>query len=238
MSLSTDLRIREQYSSAAFIPVSSTPSSGSFSQIFSAAYQTAGRTDYENYFQMAADTYQIPMNLLKAVAKAESGFNANAVSSCGAQGVMQLMPATARSLGVTNSFDPAQNIMGGAKYLRQMLDCFDGDISKAVAAYNAGPNAVKKYGGVPPYQETQNYVTKVLGYAGGGVSVPVQTVSADPAENRETASDNSLTQDELTELIFEMYRSSGIYSRESAYMLVQQLLLQKQKEDDAGYVHL
>ena len=99
--------------------------------------------------------------LVSAVAEVESGGNQGAQSPAGAIGVMQLMPDTAASLGV-NPYDKQQNIEGGAKYLRQMLDNFGGDVKKAVAAYNAGPNAVKKYGGVPPYPETQDYVDKVL----------------------------------------------------------------------------
>ena len=234
MALSTDLKIWGQYRPNASGSVSAVSSGGQFSQVFSAAYQTSGGTNYERYFQTAADTYQIPVGLLRAMAQVESNFNANAVSSCGAQGIMQLMPATARSLGVTNSFDPAQNIMGGAKYLRQMLDRFDGDISKAVAAYNAGPNAVKKYGGVPPYQETQNYVSKVLGYAGNNVSVSApaaSTISVMPSYTTEDYASNApLTQDELTELFYQIYRSSGIYSQESIRMIFQQLLLQKEQE--------
>jgi soluble lytic murein transglycosylase-like protein len=95
------------------------------------------------------------------VAEVESNGDQDAVSSVGAIGVMQLMPDTAASLGV-DPYNKQQNIEGGAKYLRQMLDTFGGDLKKAVAAYNAGPGAVKDYGGVPPYKETQNYVSKVL----------------------------------------------------------------------------
>ncbi len=109
----------------------------------------------------ASDKYQVDPKLVSAVAEVESGGNQGAQSPAGAIGVMQLMPETAASLGI-NPYDKQQNIEGGAKYLRQMLDNFGGDVKKAVAAYNAGPNAVKKYGGVPPYPETQDYVDKVL----------------------------------------------------------------------------
>jgi soluble lytic murein transglycosylase-like protein len=100
--------------------------------------------------------------LVKAIIANESGFNANATSSVGAQGLMQLMPGTASALGVTDAYDPAQNVAGGTKYIRQLLDRFNGDVRLAVAAYNAGPGAVEKYAGVPPYTETQNYVQNVL----------------------------------------------------------------------------
>lgn len=109
----------------------------------------------------ASDKYQVDPKLVSAVAEVESGGNQGAESPAGAVGVMQLMPETAAALGV-NPYDKQQNIEGGAKYLRQMLDSFGGDLKKAIAAYNAGPNAVKKYGGVPPYPETQDYVDKVL----------------------------------------------------------------------------
>lgn len=126
---------------------------------------TTATTKYDSYFQKASETYNIPTYILKAVAKQESNFQSNCVSKSGAIGIMQLMPATAASLGVTNAYDPEQNIMGGAKYLAQNLKTFNNDISLALAAYNAGPNAVKKYDGIPPYEETQNYVPKVLKYA-------------------------------------------------------------------------
>ena len=109
----------------------------------------------------AAAKYAVDPKLVSSVAEVESGGDQSAVSSAGAVGVMQLMPETAASLGV-NPYDMKSNVEGGAKYLREMLDTFDGDVKKAVAAYNAGPNAVKAYGGVPPYAETQNYVTSVL----------------------------------------------------------------------------
>ena len=109
----------------------------------------------------AAAKYAVDPKLISAVAEVESGGNQSAVSPAGAVGVMQLMPETAAGLGV-NPYDMKSNVEGGTKYLREMLDTFDGDVKKAVAAYNAGPNAVKAYGGVPPYAETQNYVNNVL----------------------------------------------------------------------------
>jgi soluble lytic murein transglycosylase-like protein len=105
--------------------------------------------------------------LLRGLVRQESGFDPSARSGAGAVGLTQLMPATARSLGVTDPTDPAQALEGGAKYLRQQLDRFGGDVAKALAAYNAGPGAVQKFGGVPPYAETQAYVRKIMGYADG-----------------------------------------------------------------------
>lgn len=118
---------------------------------------------FEALFQAAARREGIDPALLRAVAETESSFNPQAVSAAGAKGLMQLMDATAKSLGVADAFDPAQNIAGGAKYLKQLLQRYSGDAPKAVAAYNAGPGTVDQYGGIPPYAETQNYVQRVLG---------------------------------------------------------------------------
>lgn len=120
----------------------------------------------DSIFDEAAARFGISSSLVRAVAKAESNFNPKAVSRAGAMGVMQLMPGTARSLGVTDPFDARQNIMGGARYLKENLEKF-GDVRLALAAYNAGPGAVTKYGGIPPYNETQNYVKKVTSYMQG-----------------------------------------------------------------------
>lgn len=117
--------------------------------------------DTNSLIKEAAARYQVDPRLVAAVAQTESGGNQEAVSPAGAVGVMQLMPETAEGLGV-NPYDKRQNIEGGTKYLRQMMDTFGGDVQKAVAAYNAGPQAVKEYNGIPPYRETQDYVNKVL----------------------------------------------------------------------------
>jgi soluble lytic murein transglycosylase-like protein len=125
----------------------------------------SGSVPYEQQIDAAAAKYGIDPAVLKGLIKQESGFNPSAGSSAGAQGLTQLMPGTASSLGVTDLHDPAQSIDGGAHYLKMQLDRFGGDYSKALAAYNAGPGAVQRYGGVPPYSETQNYVKNVLAFA-------------------------------------------------------------------------
>ena len=127
---------------------------------------------YDHIIRQAAQTHGVSEGLIKAVMHTESGFNSNARSPVGAQGLMQLMPATARRFNVSNAYDPQQNIFGGAKYLSWLMKRFNGNTSLALAAYNAGEGNVAKYGGIPPFRETQDYVRRVTSrytnlYAGG-----------------------------------------------------------------------
>jgi soluble lytic murein transglycosylase len=123
----------------------------------------AAREEYDLLISELARSHGVPAALVKAVIRAESAFNARAISSKGAQGLMQLMPGTADMLGVEDPLEPRDNVGGGIRYLRQLLDRF-GDPVWAVAAYNAGPEAVDRYGGIPPYPETQQYVRQVMTY--------------------------------------------------------------------------
>lgn len=121
-------------------------------------------TAYDNLIEQNAAKYNVDSSLIKAIIYAESRFSPNDTSSKGAQGLMQLMPDTAKQLGVTDAYDPAQNIEGGTKFMAYLLDYYDGDVPLALAGYNAGPGNVKKYGGIPPFEETQNYIREVLRY--------------------------------------------------------------------------
>jgi soluble lytic murein transglycosylase-like protein len=136
----------------------------------SAPASAIGANPFAAEISAAAARNGVDPALLTGLIKAESNFDPSATSPAGAQGLAQLMPATAAGLGVTNPLDPTQAIEGGARYLRQQLDRFGGDASKALAAYNAGPGAVERFGGIPPYEETQNYVRRVLSYAAGATA--------------------------------------------------------------------
>lgn len=146
-------------------PGTTTRAEGLFPSGYNNASNVRAPAHLEDIINEAAATYRLDPALIRAVIKQESNFNPGAVSYAGAGGYMQLMPDTAEELGVTDVFDARQNIFGGAKYLRKQIDKF-GDYRHALAAYNAGPGNVRKYGGVPPFKETQNYVNKVLGYWG------------------------------------------------------------------------
>ncbi len=117
---------------------------------------------YDALLREAAAYYRLPFAFLKAVVSVESAFSPNVVSAKGAMGLMQLMPRTARAMGVTDPFDPRQNVFGGARYLRGLANRFEGDLVLTIAAYHAGEGAVGRHGGVPPYPDTRRYVQKVL----------------------------------------------------------------------------
>jgi soluble lytic murein transglycosylase-like protein len=191
MSLEASLESQFAITAAPAQTTAAAPSSAGFSQALGAQAAAvsaapgsdapAGAAPYSADIQAAAQKYGVPSALIEAVIQQESGFNPTAQSGAGAGGLMQLMPATARGLGVTDVYDPAQSIDGGTHYLRDQLNRFGGNVRLALAAYNAGPGAVATYGGVPPYAETQRYVADVLrNYA---------TYSASPA----AASQGTLT---------------------------------------------
>jgi len=117
---------------------------------------------YDAFIEEAAELYELPISLIRAVIRVESDYNPQVTSHAGAQGLMQLMPRTASSMGVRNAFDPRQNILGGTRYLRILANLFNGDLVLTIAAYNAGEGAVTRYRGVPPYRETRRYVGRVL----------------------------------------------------------------------------
>jgi soluble lytic murein transglycosylase-like protein len=119
---------------------------------------------YDHVISEASQTHGVPFSLLKALIKTESDFNPTAISSAGARGLMQLMPENIKTLKIKNPFDPRENVMGGTRYLKQLIDRFNGKLPLALAAYNAGPGVVEKYQRIPPFQETENFVKQVMEY--------------------------------------------------------------------------
>lgn len=158
---SKELQQAMQTGTSAAKAATAASAAGKSQSVQAAGSAAAAPEDVNTLIKQAAQKYNVDSRLVSAVASAESGFQQGAVSGAGAVGVMQLMPSTAASLGV-NPYDEKQNIDGGTKYLKGLLDSFDGNVKKAVAAYNAGAQAVRDYNGVPPYRETQDYVNKVL----------------------------------------------------------------------------
>ncbi len=132
------------------------------STISSGAYSDATPSEIDALITKYSEANNLDKDFVKALIKQESGFQPNVTSHCGAMGLMQLMPGTAKGLGVQNAYNPEENIAGGTKYIKNLLNKYDGNKELALAAYNAGSGAVQKYGGIPPYKETQNYVKNVL----------------------------------------------------------------------------
>ncbi len=137
-------------------------SEDNFRAAAAAAPKPEGR--FDRLISEAATTYGVDVDLVRAVIKAESNFNPRARSPVGAEGLMQLMPALQQDFGITDPFDPRQNVMGGVRYLRRLLDLHGGNVALALASYNAGPGNVARYGGIPPFRETRNYVKKITGF--------------------------------------------------------------------------
>lgn len=133
---------------------------------FSETFELPAEYVYEGLIHEAADRYRLEPALIRAVIQTESAFDPLAVSSAGAQGLMQLMPALAEELGVVDAFDPRENIMAGTRYLSALLGDHGGNLELALASYNAGPGAVERYGGIPPFEETQQYVRRIVGLLG------------------------------------------------------------------------
>ena len=144
------------------LPVEPRPKEPSHAALQASSERVSQPLDLNEVVNAASGTYRLDPDLVNSVIRAESGFNVRAVSPKGAQGLMQLMPRTASQLGVHNAFDPRANVEGGTRYLRELLERYDFDLIKALAAYNAGPQRVEQYGGVPPYYETKAYVARIV----------------------------------------------------------------------------
>ena len=157
-------------------PVGATAAAAPSLMSVDGASELPSGTPFAAEITAAAKRHGVDPALLAGLVKQESGFNPNAVSPAGARGLTQLMPGTAASLGVSDPLDPAQALDGGAKYLREQLDRFGGDVARALGAYNAGPGAVQRHGGVPPYAETQNYVRAVQANAADFRTAPTPSI--------------------------------------------------------------
>ena len=173
-----------------------TAKANSISKAFEKALNTStvadkisSATSYKDIFIEASRKYGVSYDLLTAMAQQESGFNPDAVSRSGAMGIMQIMPETAKGLGLEHPFDAYENIMAGANYISQKLKEFNGDVDKALAAYNAGSGAVKEYGGVPPYGETQSYVKNIKAIMKRGANVPYENYISRTASKDEVEAD-------------------------------------------------
>lgn len=174
-----------------------------------AASLSSGSQSMDEMFAHASEVTGVPVNLLKAVAKTESDFDPNCVSHAGAMGVMQLMPCNVEEYGVTDPFDAEQNIMAGAMQLADLSRKYDGDLTLTLAAYNAGSGNVAKYGGVPPFEETQNYVKKVSALVGQDISIPTtnQVSMQSAGVSEELISTDEVIEDKMNQLVYLMAQS-------------------------------
>lgn len=168
---------------------------------------SSGSQSMDEMFERASMATGVPVDLLKAVAKTESDFNPNCVSHAGAMGVMQLMPCNVEEYGVTDPFDAEQNIMAGAQQLADLSRRYDGDLTLTLAAYNAGSGNVAKYGGVPPFKETQNYIRKVTALVGEDITIPAAQ-NFMPANGMDgmlpTVTMDALLQDKMQQMVYLM----------------------------------
>jgi hypothetical protein len=192
--------IEELPAEAAAEPDKSAPESAA--KLQASAKKIAQPVDLNEVVNAASGTYRLDPDLVNSVIRAESSFNVHAVSPKGAQGLMQLMPKTASNLGVQNAFDPQANVEGGTRYLRELLERYDFDLVKALAAYNAGPQRVEQYGGVPPYYETKAYVARIVRDFNKkklAANAAAKTASQ-PASQKATASKSSGTSSSTTKV--------------------------------------
>lgn len=204
---------------------------------FDAVYEEQTRElTLDEIFNKVSEEYGVDVNLLRAVAQAESGFDTNAVSYCGAMGIMQLMPATAKSLGVDDPFDAEQCITGGAKMLGYLLDDYNGNVSLALAAYNAGSGSVQKYNGVPPYNETINYINKINDILGGALSGDSWTIDGSSGTDLSGVTTDSApdvnTGSNVPDEIKDAVMGTGTVNVSISYPTIEDMLKAKAVESD------